>query len=61
MITDIGQHFSILLIDAPDRILERIDYPKKEPGVFEMDGVVSRKKQLFPWLSRLLAAVPKSY
>jgi len=60
MITDIGRHFSILLIDAPENVLERLDYPKKESGVYEMDGVVSRKKQLFPWLSRLLAGIPKT-
>ncbi len=59
MITDIGSHVSILLIEAPDNVLERVDYPRKEHGVYEMDGVVSRKKQLFPWLSRLLSSVPK--
>ncbi len=59
MVTDIGRHYSVLLIEGPDEVLDRIDYPKKDHGIFEMDGVVSRKKQLFPWLSRLLATVPK--
>jgi manganese-dependent inorganic pyrophosphatase len=60
MVTDIGQHFSVLLMEGPDPVLNRVDYPKRDHGIFEMDGVVSRKKQLFPWLSRLLAAVPRS-
>jgi len=59
MVTDIGQHFSVLLMEGPESVLNRVDYPKRDPGVFEMDGVVSRKKQLFPWLSRLLGSVPK--
>lgn len=60
MVTDIGRHYSVLLIEAPEAVLEKVDYPEKEPCVFEMEGVVSRKKQLFPWISRLLASVPKS-
>ncbi len=59
MVTDIGRHYSVLLIEAPEVVLARIDYPKKDSGVYEMDGVVSRKKQLFPWLCRLLSAIPK--
>ncbi len=59
MVTDIGRHYSVLLMEGPAKVMERVDYPKKDQGVYEMDGVVSRKKQLFPWLSRMLAAVPK--
>jgi len=59
MITDIGRHFSVLLMEGPDEVLDRVDYPKRDHGVFEMDGVVSRKKQLFPWISALLSHVPK--
>ncbi|MFT5465526.1 MAG: manganese-dependent inorganic pyrophosphatase [Verrucomicrobiales bacterium] len=59
MVTDIGRHFSVLLIEGPEKVLEKVDYPRKDAGVFEMDGVVSRKKQLFPWLSRLVGRVPK--
>ena len=60
MVTDIGQHFSVLLMEGPEALLNRVDYPRRDPGIFEMDGVVSRKKQLFPWLSRHLSAVPRS-
>ncbi|MEM0969686.1 MAG: DHHA2 domain-containing protein, partial [Verrucomicrobiota bacterium] len=60
MVTDIGRHFSVLLIEGPEDVLCRIDYPKRDAGVYEMDGVVSRKKQLFPWLSRVLSKVTKT-
>ncbi len=59
MVTDIGRHFSVLLMEAPDHVLDKVDYPRRDRGVYEMDGVVSRKKQLFPWISQLLAGVPK--
>lgn len=59
MVTDIGRHFSVLLIEGPENVIAKVDYPKKDAGVFEMDGVVSRKKQLFPWLSRLVASAPR--
>ena len=32
-----------------------VDYPERETGLFEMEGIVSRKKQLMPHLARLLA------
>jgi manganese-dependent inorganic pyrophosphatase len=60
MVTDVGRHVSILLIEGPEDVVERVDYPKRDHGVYELDGVVSRKKQLFPWISRLLVGVTKS-
>jgi len=60
MVTDVGRHNSILLIEAPGEVIDRVDYPKRDHGVYEMDGVVSRKKQLFPWISRLLVGVKKA-
>ena len=46
---------SLLVIAAPDPFLRRIDYPVLEPGIYELDGVVSRKKQLLPYLTHSLA------
>lgn len=60
MITDITQNDSLLLIEAPDEIRNRITYPKSDPNLFVLTGVVSRKKQLFPYLSTLVAEVPKT-
>jgi manganese-dependent inorganic pyrophosphatase len=60
MITDITLNDSILLIEAPVEIRQKIGYPKKDSHLFVLKGVVSRKKQLFPFLGSLLAEDPKS-
>ncbi|MEM0895585.1 MAG: putative manganese-dependent inorganic diphosphatase [Verrucomicrobiota bacterium] len=57
LITDVTRHFSLLLIKGPPVVLDHIDYPLRAAGVYELEGVVSRKKQLFPWLSRLLKGI----
>lgn len=60
MITDITLNDSLLLIEAPPEISERISYPRKDSHLFTLKGVVSRKKQLFPYLGSVLAEIPKS-
>jgi manganese-dependent inorganic pyrophosphatase len=55
MVTDISRHHSVLLTAGSSAVIEEIDFPPLGPGTFEMDGIVSRKKQLFPFLSRVLA------
>jgi len=58
MITDITLNDSLLLIEAATEIRERISYPPKDAHLFTLKGVVSRKKQLFPYLSSVLAEIP---
>jgi manganese-dependent inorganic pyrophosphatase len=55
IVTDISRHYSVLLTAGGRAVVEEIDYPPLGPGIFEMDGVVSRKKQFFPFISRVLA------
>lgn len=55
MVTDITQHDSVLLVAGHARVIEGIEYPEMRRHVYEMPGVVSRKKQLFPYLSRVVA------
>lgn len=59
MVTDITQNDSLLLIEAASDIRRRISYPKKDPHLFVLKGVVSRKKQLFPYIGSVLAEIPK--
>jgi manganese-dependent inorganic pyrophosphatase len=59
MITDITLNDSLLLVEAPASIRKRISYPKKDTHLFVLKGVVSRKKQLFPYISSVLAEIPK--
>ena len=54
MVTDVTRQCSMLLVAGTKRFLERIDYPKVEPGIFELREVVSRKKQLLPYLTHCL-------
>lgn len=56
-VTDVVQKVSLLLVAGDPRIYRAIDYPEREPGVFELAGVVSRKKQLLPYLTHLLKSV----
>ncbi len=50
LVTDVVRQSSLLLISGPESLLERIDYPEREEGIFILNGVVSRKKQLLPYL-----------
>lgn len=55
IITDIRKHYSLLLVSGAEAITIGIDYPREKSGAFRLDGVVSRKKQFFPYISRVLA------
>ncbi|MEM8954067.1 MAG: putative manganese-dependent inorganic diphosphatase [Verrucomicrobiota bacterium] len=59
MVTDITRHYSLLLVEGPDEVKAAIDFPRMNDGVYEMEGVVSRKKQLFPWVCGLLGDLPE--
>jgi len=54
MVTDITRHHSVLLVAGDQRVIDAIDYPQAAPHVYDMPGVVSRKKQLFPYMSHVV-------
>jgi manganese-dependent inorganic pyrophosphatase len=54
MITDVVNQGSVLVVAADEAFLKQIDYPEREDGLFELNGVVSRKKQLLPYLTHCL-------
>jgi manganese-dependent inorganic pyrophosphatase len=54
LVTDIVMQTSLLLVAGSAEFLERVDYPEREPGIYELEGVVSRKKQLLPYLTHCL-------
>lgn len=55
LITDINTQNSLLLVKGDDAFIDRISYPHVEQDeIFDMPGVVSRKKQLIPYLSSLI-------
>ncbi|HEY3662321.1 MAG TPA: putative manganese-dependent inorganic diphosphatase [Chthoniobacterales bacterium] len=60
LVTDINTQTSILLCCGAPEFLHRIDFPARGPHIWELAGVVSRKKQLLPYLLHCLAAVKEA-
>ncbi|MEI6713422.1 MAG: putative manganese-dependent inorganic diphosphatase [Verrucomicrobiota bacterium] len=54
LVTDINKQTSLLLVRGGPGFLKTIDYPVHEEFIWELAGVVSRKKQLLPYLLRCL-------
>jgi manganese-dependent inorganic pyrophosphatase len=54
MVTDIGTKNSLLLLAGSPEIRKAIDYPSAGHGLWELQGVVSRKKQLLPHILECL-------
>jgi manganese-dependent inorganic pyrophosphatase len=57
MITDISAQSSYLLTAGEPKIIANIDYPSIERNLFDLPGIVSRKKQLLPQLMWILNRV----
>ncbi len=57
LVTDIANQSSLLLLVGAPQFLELIDYPEVEDGIWELENVVSRKKQLLPYLTHSLKHV----
>ncbi len=54
--TDINTQNSLLLVTGDEKFRRQIDYPVAGPDLWELKGVVSRKKQLLPYLLQCLTA-----
>ncbi len=54
LVTDVTKQLSLLLLVGDGAFAARIDYPRQEPGIYELADVVSRKKQLLPYLTHCL-------
>lgn len=54
LVTDVTTQSSRLLVADEEGFSAQIDYPKLEPGIYELRDVVSRKKQLLPYLTHCL-------
>lgn len=55
LVTDINSQNSLLLVKGDASLIERIGYPHVEQNaIFDLAGIVSRKKQLIPYLASLL-------
>jgi len=54
LVTDVVAQNSLLLVVGDEAFIRRIGYPQPEPGVYELQDVVSRKKQLLPYFIHCL-------
>lgn len=54
MVTDITELTSLLLIDAEKELINLINYPRSEEGVYVLKDILSRKKQLMPAIFELV-------
>lgn len=59
MVTDISTNNSLLLVEGSAKVRKQISYPQEDANLYTLNGVVSRKKQLFPYISMLLGEIPK--
>ena len=59
LVTDINTQSSLLLIRGAEAFLAAIDYPPVGPSVWDLPGVVSRKKQVLPYLLNCLARMSR--
>lgn len=59
LVTDVTTQCSLLLAVGDQKFMKRIDYPRIEPGIYELRDVVSRKKQLLPYLTHCLRETRK--
>ena len=54
MVTDITTNTTLLVVSGPRSFRDRIAYPEPADAVYEMRGVLSRKKQVLPLLLELI-------
>lgn len=55
LVTDINTQDSLLIVSGDEEIKAQINYPSSsQKNIYQLAGVVSRKKQLIPYISTLL-------
>ncbi len=59
LVTDINHQTSLLLVRGTEQFLHTIDYPLRAPFIWTLADVVSRKKQLLPYLLNCVEKLPR--
>lgn len=54
MVTDIYSETTLFLVEGKNELAHIMGYPQSEPHLYELKGVMSRKKQLVPHLLKVL-------
>ncbi|HVR35582.1 MAG TPA: putative manganese-dependent inorganic diphosphatase [Methylomirabilota bacterium] len=54
LVTDVVRQTTLLLVTGEESFVRLIKYPEVERGIHELQGIVSRKKQVLPYLMHCL-------
>lgn len=58
LVTDINSQDSLLVVAGNEELKASINYPQRgQSNIYELSGIVSRKKQLIPYISSLLKSM----
>jgi len=57
MVTDIYSETTLFLAEGKNELAHLMGYPQLEPHLYELKGVMSRKKQMVPHLLKVLGAL----
>ena len=57
MVTDIYSETTLFLVEGMKALAHVMDYPQLEPHLYELKGVMSRKKQMVPHLLKVLGKI----
>jgi manganese-dependent inorganic pyrophosphatase len=57
MVTDIYSETTLFLAEGKNELAHLMGYPQQEPHLYELRGVMSRKKQMVPHLMKVLGAL----
>ena len=57
MVTDIYTESTLFLVEGKNELAHVMGYPQLEPHLYELKGVMSRKKQMVPHLLKVLGAL----
>jgi manganese-dependent inorganic pyrophosphatase len=57
MVTDIYTESTLFLVEGKNELAHVMGYPQIEPHLYELKGVMSRKKQMVPHLLKVLGAL----
>lgn len=57
MVTDIYSESTLFLAEGKNELAHLMGYPQLEPHLYELKGVMSRKKQMVPHLMKVLGAL----
>ncbi len=55
LVTDISTLSSVMLVASEEKFLQVVNFPKQDERIYFLKDVVSRKKQLIPMLSEIIA------